>query len=53
MREAMQKCSFGMWCDGDDLDKHWECDTRYKYHDLLTLSNVHHLHTVKRLHPTT
>jgi len=18
MREAMQKCSFGMWCDGDD-----------------------------------
>jgi hypothetical protein len=48
----MQKCSFGVWCDGDDLVKHWECDTGYKYHNLPTFSSVHHLHTVKRLNPT-
>jgi len=48
----MQKCSFGMWCDGDDLVKKWECDIGYKYHNLPTLSSVHHLHTVKKLHPT-
>lgn len=48
----MQKCSSGMWCDGDDLVKHWKYDTGYKYHNLPTHSSVHHLHTEKRLNPT-